>query len=403
MSSRTVNIADVQTLFKRHFSYTPTHLVRAPGRLELLGNHTDYNEGLVMSLAVNKYINVACSPRTDGKVELVSSSFPNPEKFWISEFKKNPAAPWAYYVKGVLDQLRKRGVNFSGFNAAICGDIPMGAGMSSSAALEVATALTVRRLYPFSLTETGISTPPKPHARNELPPLAPRERLSFARLCQAAENQFVGVQSGLLDQISSLFGRAWNVMSIDFQSVAVEYAPMAGEAIIVCNSGVKHQLVGGEYNELRQNCESAAQKLGARSLRAVELKTLEANKAKLSPREYQCAKHVVSEIQRVVAGERALRDDDHRQFGQYMFQSHESSRDFLKNSTAELDLLVELARAHPGCLGARLTGGGFGGATINLVSHHQAEAFMQHMAREYQQRTGREMKPMVCQIVEGAG
>jgi galactokinase len=177
---------------------------------------------------------------------------------------------------------------------------------------------------------------------------------------------------------------------------------MVGEAIIVCNSGVKHELVGGEYNELRQNCESAAQKLGAKSLRAVELKTLEANKAKLTTREYQCARHVVSEIQRVVAGERALRDDDHRQFGQYMFQSHESSRDFLKNSTRELDILVDLARQHPGCLGARLTGGGFGGATINLVVYHQAEAFMQHMAREYETRTGVKLTPLVCQIVDGA-
>src|ERR1043165_7624749 len=144
---------DVQTLFKRHFNYTPVHTVRAPGRLEVLGNHTDYNEGLVMSVAVDRYIYIACGPRTDGKVELVSSAFPEPERFWIRELKSNPAARWADYVKGVLAQLRKRGVNFSGFNAAIHGTIPLGAGMSSSAALEVATALTVRKLHPYSLTE----------------------------------------------------------------------------------------------------------------------------------------------------------------------------------------------------------------------------------------------------------
>src|SRR5262245_59276734 len=140
---------DVQTIFKRHFSYTPVHVVRAPGRLELLGNHTDYNEGLVMSVAINKYIQIASAPRSDGKVELVTDAFAERELFWISDFKKNPAAPWADYVKGVLEQLRKRGVNFSGFNAAITGDIPIGAGMSGSAALEVATALTVRQLFPF--------------------------------------------------------------------------------------------------------------------------------------------------------------------------------------------------------------------------------------------------------------
>jgi galactokinase len=392
----------VKDLFKRQFSSVPTHIVRAPGRLELLGNHTDYNEGLVMSLAVDRYIHIASTPRTDGKIELVSAAFPEREIFWANDPSKNEKAPWANYVKGVLDQLRKRGVGFNGFNAAIFGDIPMGAGMSSSAAIEVATALTIRRLFPYSLKEAGSAEPPSRNERGELPPLPRRERLFFAKLCQAAENKFVGVQSGLLDQISSLFGKAWHVMEIDFQSLSVEYAPIAGEAIIVCNSGVKHELVGGEYNELRRNCEGAAKKLGAKTLRAVELKTVEANKDKLDRREYECARHVVSEIQRVIAGERALRADDHRQFGQYMFQSHESSRDFLKNSTKELDLLVELARKHPACLGARLTGGGFGGATINLVAHHQADDFMKYMAERYRKETGVELKPMLCQVVDGA-
>src|SRR5438477_8409931 len=205
----------------------------------------------------------------------------------------------------------------------------------------------------------------------------------IARLCQAAENKFVGVQSGLLDQISSLFGKAWHAMSIDFRFLTVEHAPMIGEAIIICDSGVKHALVGGGYNELRQNCESAAHKIGAKSLRSVELKLLEANESKLTQREYECARHVVSEIARVAAGERALRQDDHRQFGQYMFQSHESSRDLLKNSTPELDSLVELARANPGCLVARLPGGGFGAPTINLLAYNQAEGFMRQIAEAY--------------------
>ena len=394
---------DVRALFKRHFQRTPVHVVRAPGRLELLGNHTDYNEGLVMSLAVDKYIHIASEPRSDGKIELISSAFPAPENFWSSDLKKNPDAPWADYVKGVLDQLRKRRVNFSGFNAAISGDIPMGAGMSSSAALEVATALTIRRLYPYALTETATTVPPKRDAKGQLPPIDSKEKLFFAKLCQAAENQFVGVQSGLLDQISSLFGKAWHAMSIDFRFLTVEQVPVLGVAVIICNSGVKHSLVSGGYNELRANCDSAARKLGAKSLRSVELKTLEAGKSKLTEREYECARHVVSEIARVAAAERALREDDHRQFGQYMFQSHESSRDFLKNSTPELDLLVELARRHPACLGARLTGGGFGGATINLVPYHQADLFMTYMAQEYTARSSHPLKPMLCQIVDGAG
>jgi galactokinase len=394
--------AEVSTVFKKHFNQTPTHIIRAPGRLELLGNHTDYNDGLVMALAVDKYITIAASPRNDGKIELASSAFPEREIFSVDKIEKNPAASWTNYVKGVLLQLRKRGVHFSGFNAAIHGTIPMGAGMSSSAALEVGTALIVRKLYPFSLTANGLGTPPQRNEKGELPPLGPVERLEFAKVGQAAENQFVGVQCGILDQISSLFGKASSVIDIDCRSLTVENPPMPGEAIIVCNSRVKHELIGGEYNELRQNCENAAKKLGAKFLRTVALKEVEANKTKLTQREYECAKHVTSEIARVVAGAKALRDGDHQQFGQYMFQSHESSRDFLKNSTQELDALVALAQKHSACLGARLTGGGFGGATIKLVKYHEAQSFIDYMTREYEKATGIKMSPLVCQIVDGA-
>lgn len=393
---------DAQTLFKKHFGSPAIHSVRAPGRLELLGNHTDYNDGLVLSLAVDKYVHIASAPRKDGKIELVSSAFPQPEVFWVDQIKKNSSAPWADYIKGVLEQLRKRGVHFSGFSAAIDGTIPMGAGMSSSAALEVATALTVRQLYPYSLTETGVGTPPVRDARGELPAIGRAEKLEFAKICRAAENDFVGVRCGLLDQISSLYGKVAHVMEIDFRALTVQLEPLSGEAIIVCNSGVKHSLVEGAYNDLRSQCEGAAHALGFNSLRSADPKMVEANKAKLTPRQYECARHVVGEIHRVIAASRALRDDDHRQFGQYMFQSHESSRDFLKNSTPELDVLVELARSHKACLGARLTGGGFGGATINLVAHHQAEEFMATIARQYGERTGHKIQPILCQIVDGA-
>ena len=393
---------DASSLFKTHFGQVPAHVVRAPGRLELLGNHTDYNLGLVLSVAIDKYVELAVSPRADGKIELFSSAFPEPEIFWLDKLTNNPAASWADYIKGVLAGLRKRGVHFSGFNAAIHATVPAGAGMSSSAALEVATALAVRRLFPFSLTDTGLGPPPQRDARGQLPPLKIPERLPLARLCHAAENDFVGVRSGLLDQMSALFSRAWQVMEIDFQSLAVDYAPLTGETLVVCDSGVKHALDAGPYNELREQCEGAARALGAASLRAVDTKRLAAGKAKLTPRQDQCAYHVVGEIQRVLHGIRALRGDDHRLFGECMFLSHESSRDFLKNSAPELDLLVELARKQPGCLGARLTGGGFGGATINLVAHHQAQDFIAAMSREYQQRTGRELHPVLCQIVDGA-
>jgi len=391
---------DVTAFFQKAFGQKPVSVVRAPGRLELLGNHTDYNQGLVLAVAVDKHIYMAASPRNDGKVELASTAFANRERFNVDIFPKNPAAAWADYVKGVLDQLHKRGIHARGFNAAIHADIPMGAGMSSSAALEVATALTVRNLVPYSLP-TG--EPPVKDGSGKLPDPEPREKLEIAKLCQAAENQFVGVKCGLLDQVSSLFGKAHHAIELDCQNNSVTHVPMLGEVVIVvANTGVKHELVGGEYNALRADCESAARKLGAKSLRAVDAKFLASNKQKLTDREYACAYHIVGEIQRVVYGARALLDGDFSQFGQYMFQSHESSRDFFKNSTSELDALVDTARTLDGCFGARLTGGGFGGATINLVHRNKVDSFMEQLANGYKRLTGRETQPMRCEIADGA-
>ncbi|NOS71162.1 MAG: hypothetical protein HOP33_14680 [Verrucomicrobia bacterium] len=400
---RRLRCESAQELFKQHFGHAPTHTVKAPGRLEVLGNHADYNDGLVMSAAVDRHVFICASPRADGKIELVSSAFPETETFWLTDIKSNPAARWSDYPKGVLAQLKKRGVHFTGFNAAVHSTVPMGAGMSSSAALEVATALILRKLFPYTLTQTGLGTPPTPGKRGELPAVNQIERMQYAKLCRAAENEFVGVPCGILDQVSSLFGRAGNVMMLDCRDLTVEFSMLTGAAFIVCDTGVQHALVGGEYAELRQNCESAARKLGAKFLRTVEMKQVQAAKTLLTEREFQCACHIVGEIARVVAAERVLQADDHAQFGQFMFQSHESSRDLLKNSCKELDILVELAREHPACLGARLTGAGFGGATINLVAHHQAQEFMAHMSRGCSRLTGIEMTPLVCQIVDGAG
>src|SRR5688572_18161698 len=183
---------DVKQFFQKTFGSPPAQVVRAPGRLELLGNHTDYNGGLVMALAVDKYIYIAASPRKDGQVELASTSFEGREIFYIDKIEKNPAAPWANYVKGVLLKLRERGVHFTGFNAAVHGTIPFGAGLSSSAALEMATALMVRELFPFRLNENSLDEAPR-RDDGKLPPLTPAEKLRLAKIGQEAESQFVGV------------------------------------------------------------------------------------------------------------------------------------------------------------------------------------------------------------------
>lgn len=390
-------------LFRRTFGKPPVHTVCAPGRLELLGNHTDYNQGLVLALAIDRATALAVTPRGDGQIELCSASFEGRVKFPLDAIFKYTAAPWADYVKGVLLQLQARGVHFTGFNAAIASTIPPGAGLSSSAALTVGTALAVRALHPYTLTTTGVTVPPRRGLDRTLPPLTTAEKLEMAKLCRAAENDFVGAPCGLLDPLCSLFGKAHHALEIDCESLAIEAAPMMGEvALVVCPSGVRHALAGGAYKDLRDHCEAAAAALGVKSLRSVEPSMLAINKARLSLRQHDCAYHVVGEIQRVMHGTRALRDGDFEQFGQFMFQSHESSRDFFRNSCDELDLLVDLARTHPTCLGARLTGGGFGGATVNLVRRDGVESFCRDMADGYEDRIGIRIQPMVCQAADGA-
>ncbi len=385
--------------FERHFGASPEHAVQAPGRVELLGNHTDYNQGLVMALAVDKYISMAASPRADGRVELVSTAFDAPARFDIHTIEKDESAPWANYTKGLLLQLKERGFESGGFNAAIHSTVPLGAGLSSSAALLVASALSLRGMYPHGLTADGGAT----RHEGSAPAITDDERLALAKVCQAAENQFVGVNCGLLDHISSLFGKAHHVIRIDCLSLTVDWAPLPSDlAVVVCHSGVRHALVGGEYNELRSRCESAAKTLGVEALRFVTPDRLESDRGKLSERDYECAFHVVGETDRVRRGAVALDSGDLSTFGQFLYESHASSRDKFGNSCAELDVLVELAREHPSCVGARLSGGGFGGATVNLVQWVDADAFRSHMAKGYLGKTGKTLESWVCDVVDGA-
>lgn len=390
----------VKTVFRKHFGFSPAHVVWVPGRLDLLGSETAAYEGLVLTAAIDRYLFLAYSPRSDGRIELVSSAVPESHKFWISRLVHSPAEPWADYVKGMLVQLRKRGVHFNGFNAAIHSTIPSGLGMGSSAALTIATALALRQLFPYSLTELGAGLPPARDRRGRLPPMPAQEKMILAGLCRSAEVEFVGVDCELPEPLAPLFGRANHLLNIDCRFQTLTHTPLIGETLVLCDTGARPESNLFELSELREHCQLASRALRAKSLRSVETVYLKKRRADLNHREYACACHIVGEIQRVVFAERALREDDHSQFGQYMFHSQESSRDMFGKVSPEVELLMKLARAHPGCVGARRVAGP-GEATVNVVAYHQVEDFNRTIARRYERHTGHRIKPMVCQIVGG--
>ena len=323
-----------------------TFFARAPGRVELLGNHTDYNEGVVLSTAINYAVSAQGERRADSVASVQSVLMPEPVRQPVENPQRQQGvSSWANYPLGVVAVLREEGFSVGGFNMSIESDLPAGAGLSSSAALEVATACLLMKLFSLEI-----------------------EPMRLAKICRRAENDFVGVKSGLLDQVSSIFGRRENAVYLDCRSEQVENIPLpGGTALLVFHCGVEHRLVGGEYNERREQCFAAAEALGVRALRDVSGAQLEAARGRLDQIIYRRAAHIVGEDERVFAGIECLRRGDGRAFGELMFASHESSRVNFENSTPELDLLVELARDENGVLGSRLTGGGFGGATISLV------------------------------------
>ena len=354
---------------------------RAPGRVELLGNHTDYNEGVVLSAAIN-YAVTARGEASAARRARVSSGFAA-EPVNVSLDTLVPLegdASWANYSLGVAAMLREEGFEFGGFDMQVESDLPAGAGLSSSAALEVATARLLMKLYSLEI-----------------------DPLRLAKICRRAENDFVGVKCGLLDQVSSIFGRRGQAVYLDCRSEAIENIPLPPDsALLVFHCGVEHRLVGGEYNERREQCFAAATALGVKALRDVTGANLENARTKLDPVVYRRAAHIVGEDERVFAGIEALRRGDGAAFGELMFASHESSRTNFENSTPELDTLVEIARGEPGVYGSRLTGGGFGGATISLVERARVEAIARSFGEEYTARTGNRGRAYPCESADGA-
>jgi galactokinase len=390
----------IQDLFKRHFGFRPTHLTRAPAKMQLLGDFAEANDGLALTVAVDRYAYAAAAPRTDGKIELVHADRA-PEVFWISDPKPNAAAPWADLFKAVLRELRQRKVHFSGFNVALHNDIPPDLALGEHSAVAVAAALTVRKLFPFSLGDSGATVPPKRGDRGELPPLPAPERLHFARVCRNALVAAHRRQEGLVDTLTSLGGKAWSALNLDCRFNSLDPTPLIGTAVILCDTGTRAADATIALAEIQEYCARAARKMGTKSLRAVEPKYLRTWQGRLEEREFACALHVTGEIQRAAAAERALREEDHRQLGNYISLSHESQRDQLHTTDPGTEQLIQLALAQRGCLGARALDHGVG-ATVNLVSYHDAEPFMAQLAGTYEAQTGQRLKQFVCQIVDGA-
>jgi galactokinase len=355
----------------------PSASAYAPGRVELLGNHTDYNQGVVLAAAIDRGLTVRGASRDDDIIALKSNGR---FEIGLADVQPQTQQRWANYPLGVVQQFLAAGHPIGGFDAEISGDVPAGAGLSSSAALEVATAGFLMKLHGFRL--------------------AP---LEVAKLCQRAENEFVGVKSGLLDQVTSVFGRANHLVYLDCQTEEIRTIAFPAEfALVIADSGVKHNLLQSKYNTRREECAAAAKALGARSLREITPEKLEAARETLEPVLYRRAAHVVGENDRVWRAVNALQIRDAAAIGDMMNASHESSRTNFENSTPELDLLTSIARSLPGVLGSRLTGGGFGGGTVTLVSAAQGEEVVATLRAAYARETGHTPATFVCRIANGA-
>jgi galactokinase len=372
--------------FRSMFGSDP-RLYRAPGRVNLIGEHTDYNDGFVLPVAIGFYCWAAIAPRKDRKLVIRSEQFEATAELELdaAPAETAPLRSWSDYPVGVVQQLRQASVPLHGANLLVHGDVPIGAGLSSSAAIEVATALALA-------DQSG----------------QPIDRGVLARLCQNAENQFVGTQSGIMDQFISLHGQRGHALLLDCRSLQFELLPVPESIrLVICDTGVKHQHAGGEYNRRRAECEEAVQSLskalpGIRALRDVTVAQLRQNRALLSDVAYRRALHVVSENARVLESSEALRSGDLPRFGKFMAESHRSLRDLYEVSCPELDLMVEIANSRPGLFGARMTGGGFGGSTINLVEAGQAETFAKKIAAGYERATGISAQTYVCVPADGA-
>lgn len=370
---------------KRELPSEGRRLFRAPGRVNLIGDHTDYNDGFVMPMAIGLSTWVTSAPRNDRIVSLFSENFSEGIDFNLDEQSPRAQGHWSDYVRGVAITLERAGHRLHGGELQIRSEVPIGSGLSSSAALEVASGFAL-------LTNSELMV----------------ERTELARVCQWAENEFVGIRCGIMDQFVSCHGQAGKALLLDCRSLEYKLLPLPDALVAVCNTMVKHSLATSEYNARRVECEAAVRSFAhsradVRALRDVTETDLELDGGDLSEVIYRRSRHVITENARVLAAGIALEKGDLVGFGQLMNSSHRSLRDDYEVSCKELNLMVELAQAVSGVYGARMTGGGFGGSTVNLIAAESVDEFKETVARGYEDATGLTPEIYICTASEGVG
>ncbi|MBI2952996.1 MAG: galactokinase [Chloroflexi bacterium] len=370
---------DLTTSFTRLFGGMPDLIARAPGRVNLLGEHTDYNDGFVLPMAINMDIRIATRMRSDRRVYIYSTEFDQRDVFGLAKVERANHT-WANYVRGVAEVLQCEGYALRGMDAAISSNVPRGTGLSSSAALELAAATAFRLLCGLDL--------------------AP---LRAALLCQRAENEFVGVRCGAMDQLISSLGQADHALLIDCRGLEHRPVPLPADVcIVVVDSAMRRDLLASAYNERRGECEAGASFMDVPALRDASAEVFGAYRNAMPTTVARRCWHVITENQRVLDGAVALERGDVAAFGRLMNASHASLRDFFEVTTPEIDTLVSIQQATHGCLGARLTGAGFGGCTVALVQRDAVPAFLEAVHTRYPAATGKIPQAYVCHAADGA-
>jgi len=361
-------------------------LVQAPGRVNLIGEHTDYNEGFVFPAAIGFQTQIAIAKRDDRQMVVTSENYGERVEYDLANLPRSPRNHWSDYVVGVAGLLDRKLGGLPGANLLLHGDVPQGAGLSSSASLEVAVCKAFLEL-------TG----------------KPMGGVEVALLCQQAENEFVGARCGIMDQFISVHGKKNHALRLDCRTLEFRLLPIPADVrLVICNTMVRHSLAGGEYNVRRAECEAGARFFaeripGVKSLRDVTLKDFEKLGGQMPEVIRKRCHHILTENLRVLQAAEALQAGDLGLFGRLMANSHASLRDDFEVSCEELDLMVQLAEQNAGVYGARMTGGGFGGCTINLVQESHVENFRKNVAAGYEKATGRAPEIYVSSAADGAG